>query len=120
MTLSELRREIARSSADGEARGARQLAFAFHFRFALAAATRALASLLLAARANHRGARGLLALTACFVYWGLMLFGEFGSRRGYLPQPVGAWLPNLILIGSAVLIASARSSRLRGPLGSAP
>lgn len=112
MTLSELRSERARFLADGEPRRARQLTFSFHLRFGLAAATLALASLLLAAPVDHRGLRGLLAFVACFVYWVLMLVGELGSRRGYLPQPIGAWLPNLALIASAMLVAS---SRIRGP-----
>ena len=120
MTLSELRGEIARSSADGEARRARNAAFAFHIRFAFAAATLALVSVLLAAPVRHRGFRSLLAVGVCFVYWILMFAGEWSSRRGYLPQGIGAWLPNLVLIALAIFVASSRSSRLRGSLSLAP
>lgn len=113
MTFSELRRESARFMSDGEPRRARQLAFSFHLRFALAAATLALATLLLAAPVNHRGFRGLLTLAACFVYWVLMFVGQMGSRRGYLPQPIGAWLPNLVLIAGAMVIALRASPTVR-------
>ena len=119
MTLSELRSQEAHFSADGEPRRARQFAFSFHLRFALAAATLALVSVLLAAPVDHRGLRGLFAFTVCFVYWVLMLVGNVGSRRGYLPVPIGAWLPNLALIATAMLIVSSRSSRLRGSLSAA-
>ena len=114
MTLSELRGEIAHFSAGGELLSARKSVFRLHLRFALAAATFALASLLLAAPVNHRGLRGLLAFTVCLVYWMLMFAGDVGSRRGYLTPPLGAWLPNLVLLSSAIVIASLRSSRLRG------
>jgi hypothetical protein len=120
MTLSELRGEIARLSVDGDLRPARQFVFRLHLRFALAAATFALASLLLAAPVNHRGLRGLLAFTVCFVYWTLIFAGDLGSRRGYLTPPLGAWLPNIVMIAFAIFIASSRSSRLRGSSTSAP
>ena len=119
MTLVELRRRIAQFSADGEPRIARRYEFAFHLRFALAAATIALVSVLLAAPVSHRGWRGLLAFGACLAYWALMFTGDVGSRRGYLAPPLGAWLPNLVLIGTAIVIASSRSSRLRGPVNHA-
>ena len=111
MTLSELRRAFAHFSGDGEPRVARQFAFALYHRFSLAAATLALVMVLLAAPAKHRGLRGVLAVAVCLVYWILMYVGDVGNRRGYLTVPVGAWLPNLALITSAILIAS---SRLRG------
>ncbi len=114
MTLSELRGEIARFSADGVLLSARQSVFRLHLRFALGAATFALASLLLAAPVNHRGLRALLAFAACFVYWMLMFAGDAGSQRGYLTPPLGAWLPNIVMITFAIVIASSRSSRLRG------
>jgi hypothetical protein len=119
MALSELRGEIARFTAEGETRLARLYAFRLHLRMALAAATLALVSLLVAARVSHPGLRGLLAFGACFVYWALIFTGEWGTRRGYLTPPIGAWLPNLVLSASAIVIASSRSSRLRGSLNSA-
>ena len=114
MTLPELRSQAAHWAADGEPRRARRLVFSLHLRFAFAAATLALVSVLLVAPVNHRGWRGVLAFGACFTYWMLMFAGDWGSRRGYLAPPLGAWLPNLALIATAVLIAVSRSSRLRG------
>lgn len=111
MSFSELQSESARFLAEGEPRRARQFTFRLHLRFALAAAAFALASVLLAAAARHRGWHSLIALGLCVVYWMLMVAGDVGSRRGYLPPPIGAWLPNLVMIGSAIVVAS---SRLRG------
>ena len=119
MTFSELRREAERFRAEGEPRSARRVAFSFHLRFALAAATLALASLLLAAPVSHRGWRGAFAFGACFTYWILLYLCDLGSRRGYLPVPIAAWLPNLGLIALAVVVASSRSSRLRDSLSTA-
>jgi hypothetical protein len=118
MTFSELRSEIARFTAEGALRQARQYEFRLHLRIALAAATFALASVLLAAASNHRGLRGRLALGACFTYWVLMFTGDWGSRSGHLTPLLGAWLPNVVLIGFAIFVASSRS-RLRGSLSSA-
>ena len=86
---------------------------AFHLRFSLAAATLALVCVLLAAPVSHRGSRGLVAFAACFAYWMLMFAGDLGSRRGYLTPPLAAWLPNVVLIASAIAIVSSRSSWLR-------
>jgi hypothetical protein len=58
-----------------------------HLRFALAAATFALVSVLLVAPVNHRAWRGGLVFGACFTYWVLLFAGDLGSRRGYLPVP---------------------------------
>ena len=99
MTLSELRREEASFAADGEPRQARQFAFTFHLRFALAVGTLALASLLLAAPFNHRGLRGLIAFAACFLYLVLLYTGEALAVSGKaLPPVAAAWLPNVVLI----------------------
>lgn len=114
MSIAELRREVAQFSAHGETRLARQYEFQFHLRIALAAATVTLTSVLLVAPFNHRGLRGLVAFAGCFAYWALIFTGEWGSRRGYLTPPIGAWLPNLALIATALIIASSSSSRLRG------
>ena len=114
MTFSELRREIAVLSAAGQLRQARESSFSFHLRFSLAAASLVLVSVLIAAGVTHRGLRALIAVGSCVVYWMLLYAGDVASLRGYLPVPIGAWLPNLVLIASASFIASSRSSRLRG------
>jgi lipopolysaccharide export LptBFGC system permease protein LptF len=119
MSLTELRHEIAHFSAKGEPRRAREYAHHLHLRISLAVATLALGVLMLAAPVNHRGSRGLLALAACFVYWALIFVGESAYRQGYVTPPTGAWLPNVVLIATAIVIASSRSSRLGGSATSA-
>jgi hypothetical protein len=122
MSVAELRAAVAHFSADGEPRIARRYAFGLHQRFSLAAASVAFASMLLVLRADARAVRGGFALVACVIYWVLMFTGEWGSRRGYLALPLGAWLPNIVLIACAILVAcsrSSRSSRLRGSLRAA-
>ena len=114
MTFSELRGEIARASAAGEQGRVRQSAFSFHLRFSLAAAALALAGVLLAVTVNQRALRMIIAFVLCFTYWMLLFAGDLASRRGYLPVPIGAWLPNLTLTAFAMYIASSRSSPLRG------
>ena len=120
MTLSELRRHITSFAADGQPRQARQLAFSFHMRFALAGGALVLTSLLLAAPFNHRGLRALTAFAASFVYLALLYTGETLAVSHALLPPVGAaWMPNILLTASAVVAAAARSSRLRDSLRSA-
>jgi lipopolysaccharide export LptBFGC system permease protein LptF len=126
MTLSELRREVASFSARGQTQLPRQFAFTLHLRFALAAATLILAGVVLAVPFNHRGLRGLVACTAFVVYWALIYTGESLASPvapnvvGTVPPVIGAWLPNIVLGAIAIVIASSRSSRLRGSLGAAP
>lgn len=115
MWLSELRRQAESLTADGEPSLARLFVFRFHFRVSFAAAAFSLASLLIAASVNRRGLRFVTAFAACCAYWMLMYAGDAGSRRGYLTPPLGAWLPNLVMIASAMFIVSSRSSCLRGP-----
>jgi hypothetical protein len=114
MTLSELRRELAVLSDASQPRQARQFAFSLHLRFSLAAATLALASVLLAVRTRRRGFRVLIAVASCLAYWMLLYAGDTANRRGYVTPPIAAWLPNLVMIASAMFIVSSRSSRLRG------
>ena len=119
MTLSELRRHTAIFAAEGLTRQQRQFAFAFHVRFALAMGTLVLAGLLLAAPFDHRGLRALIAFAASCVYLALLHTGEALAVSGELLPPVaGAWLPNLVLVASAIVIASG-SSRLRAALSPA-
>jgi hypothetical protein len=120
MTLSELRREEASFAAAGQRRLPRQFAFTFHLRFALAVGTLVLASLLLAAPFNHRGLRGLMAFAASAVYLALLFTGEaLAVSRLALPPAAAAWMPNLVLIATAMLFASWRgpANRLRQGYG---
>jgi hypothetical protein len=115
MTFTELRREIARFSTEGDFRGARRAVFSFHLRFSLAAATLVLAGFLLAAPVNHRALRGFLAFLTCFVYWALLYAGEVLSvHQMAIPGSAGAWLPNIVLAAAALFFASSSSSRLCG------
>ena len=109
MTLPELRRQIAHFAADGQPRIVRQATFRFHLRFALAAATFALASLLLAVPVSVRSSRLMIVCTGCFCYWALIFSGERGSVHGYLTPTLGAWLPNIALMTFAMVVASWRS-----------
>jgi len=115
MTLSELRREEASFAAAGQIRLPRQFNFTFHLRFALAVASLVLASLLLAAPFNHRGLRGLIAFAGSFGYLALLHTGEaLAVSRALLPPAAGAWMPNIVIGAFAIVVASSRSSRLRG------
>jgi lipopolysaccharide export LptBFGC system permease protein LptF len=127
MTLSELRSEEASFAAASQTRIPRQFAFTFHLRFALAASTLVLATLLLAVPFHHRGLRGLTAFAAFFLYWALMNTGEafavdsaaaLSLARTVLPF-IGAWLPNIVIGALAVVIAFSRFSRPRGSLNPA-
>jgi hypothetical protein len=124
MTLYELRREQASFAAAGQIRLPRKFAFTFHLRFALAAGTVVLATLLLALPFRHRGLRGLVAFGAFFLYWALIYTGEAlavyspvaPGVAGTLPPFIGAWLPNIV-IGAAAFAIAIASWRLRGAFG---
>jgi hypothetical protein len=121
MNLANLRQQITKFSERGEPRRARFFGFQFHLRFSLAVATLALVSLLLAVPINHRGLRGMFAFAMCLLYGALLFTGEAlavyssvaPSVAGTVPPVIGAWLPNIVLVAFAVVIASSRSSRLR-------
>jgi hypothetical protein len=123
MTFSELDREAAIAVAAGNIRRAGGYAWSFHLRFALSAASVVLAGFLFATAVRGVATRALIALMACFVYWALIYVGEglavyspiAPAFAGTIPVFVGAWLPNIVLAASTVLIVSSRSSRLRGP-----
>ena len=130
MTWSELDRQATIAAAAGDRRRSGRYAWSFHLRFALSLASIVLAGLLLGIRFIRTTARTLLALLACVAYWSLMHAGEqlatYSSsgpgyhRAGMIPIIAGAWLPNIVLAAAAVLIASSRSSSVRGPTVAAP
>ncbi len=127
MTLSELDREVAIAAAAGNPRRADGYAWSFHLRFALSAASVVLAAFLFATAGSGAALRGLLAFAACFAYWALIYVGEglavyspvAPAVAGTIPVFIGAWLPNIVLMASAIVVASSRSSRLRGSLNHA-
>jgi hypothetical protein len=122
MTFSELDREATIALAAGNVRRAGDYAWSFHLRFALSAASVVLAGFLLATAVRAVATRALIALIACFAYWVLIYVGEglavyspiAPAFAGTIPVFVGAWLPNIALIATAILIVTWRSSRLRG------
>ena len=125
MTFSELDHQTAIAASTGDARTAGSYAWSFHVRFALAVASIVLAGLLFATAMSSVTARVLVALLACFSYWGLLYVGEglavyspvAATFAGTLPAVVGAWLPNIVLGAAALIITSSSSSRLRGRNG---
>ena len=127
MTFSELHREATIAAAAGNARRAGGYAWAFHLRFALSVASVVLAGFLFAIAVRSVATRALIALFACFVYWALIYVGEglavyspiAPAFAGTIPGFVGAWLPNVVIAASTVLIVASRSSRVRGSHGPA-
>ena len=118
MTLSELHREAVVAASAGNVHLANQYAWAFHLRFALAAASLVLAGFVVVIRSRRMVLRGIGALVLCLVYWALIFTGESLSvYRTVVPAFAGAWLPNLVMSGLAMFIASSSSSRLRGQRG---
>lgn len=128
MTFSELDREVAIALAAGNVERAGGYAWSFHLRFALSAASVVLAGFVFATAVRAVAMRALIALIACFAYWALIYIGEglavywpiAPAFAGTIPAFVGAWLPNVALIATAIVIASSRSSRLRSSPASAP
>ncbi|HEY0284933.1 MAG TPA: LptF/LptG family permease [Vicinamibacterales bacterium] len=122
MTLYELDREAATAAAAGNMRRADGYAWSFHLRFALSAASVVLASFLLATAVRGVATRVLIALMACVAYWALIYVGEglavyspiAPAFAGTISSVAGAWLPNVVFTAFAIVIASSRSSRLRG------
>ncbi|HET7158072.1 MAG TPA: LptF/LptG family permease, partial [Burkholderiales bacterium] len=128
MTLHELDREATIAAAAGNIRRADGYAWSFHLRFALSAASVALVGFLLAAAVSRVATRALIAFSACVAYWALIYVGEAlavyspiaPAFAGTIPVSAGAWLPNIVFVVAAVLIASLRSLRLRGSLSASP
>ena len=121
MTLSELDREAVIAASAGDVHLANQFAWSFHFRFALAAANLVLAGFVVVVGSRRVVLRSIGALVLCLAYWALIFTGEFLSvYRTVVPTFAGAWLPNLVLIATAVVIVSSRSSRLRASVVEAP
>ncbi len=127
MTLSELDREVTIAAAAANPRRADDYAWSLHLRFALSVASVVLAVFLFATSGRGAASRGLLAFAACLAYWALIYLGQAfavytpvaPTVAGTMPPFIGAWLPNIVLGALAIVVASSRSSRLRGSLGAA-
>ncbi len=116
LTVLDLRREMMIAAARGDdTRIARRFAWTFHVRLALSSASLVLAALFLVSFSTGSIMRGVFAFLMCLEYWALLYTGEFlGVHERAIPAFVAAWLPNIVFISAAVLIASSRGSRLRG------
>ena len=125
MSLSELDRQAAIASVAGNTRDAGSYAWSFHLRFALSMASLVLVGFLLATAVRSVATRALISLGACIAYWVLIFVGEGAAvyspiapvLAGTIPVAAGAWLPNIVFAAAALIIASSRSSRLRGEEG---
>jgi lipopolysaccharide export LptBFGC system permease protein LptF len=126
MSLSELDHQSTIAAAAGNTMGADHYAWSFHLRFALPMASMVLAAFLFAAGGNGAGFRGLLALLVCAAYWVLIFVGESlaiyspiaPAFAGTIPVFAGAWLPNIVIGAFAMIVASSRSSGVRGAMTS--
>ena len=117
MSLSELRRAGVVAAAAGDRRAAEESAWFLHTRFALAAAAIAISAFLLTIGVRRAGLRMLVAAFTCFGYWALLHAGEWlAVTTRTISASAGAWLPNILFVSAALLIASTRSSSPRAPL----
>ena len=94
----------------------RQLAIAYHSRWAFSSATFVLTLFSFAIIRRHSVARTILGLAACALYFAYYLgpsdVTEL-SRGGGPPAFAVAWLPNVIMIVTSVALATIRPRSLR-------
>jgi hypothetical protein len=124
MTLSELNHQMTIEGTAGSTKRAQEYEWAFHLRFALSTASVVLAIFVSVISAKRAVLRVALALMACLLYWALIFMGQAVAVyspvvprfAGIVSPFIGAWLPNVVLILIALIVASSRSSSLRGPI----
>jgi len=108
MTLIELRRSLAMKDQEG----ARRVLLEFHQRlsFALAPMTFAAFGLMLAIgrRPSVMSAVGVVCVVA-FGYYIVMWFGRGLGKDAVLPPQLGAWLPQIALILTTILVGVPRT-----------
>jgi hypothetical protein len=99
LTLGELSERLRSSSRTGLIDwDPRELAYAYHMRWALSCATVVLAlfALAMTRRIAARWGVALAASGACLSYYVLMWIGRTGALQEALPAFFGAWLPNAV------------------------
>ena len=115
LTLAELHTRI---STEREAGGeARAVGISYHSRWALAAAPAVVslwALVVIGFGANHRWLIALAGIATCAGYVAFQALGRIFAFYGFVPPVVGAWLPNVALTLTALLLARhITSPRLR-------
>ena len=114
LTLGELGQQIVRAEAQGNVEGepnARQLAIAYHSRWAFSCATFVFSLFSLSVIRRRSAARTSFALAACALYFGYYLGPSDVmelSRDGLLPAFAISWLPNVVLALAAVALITVR------------
>jgi Lipopolysaccharide export system permease LptF/LptG len=106
LTMAELKRQIRASSPDR--RVAPLTVFTYYQRWALSAATIVMVLFALVATARWQIGRlsgSIVALSSCIAYWLLLMAGRQYALAGVWPPIAAAWLPNLVVAGTAMAIA---------------
>jgi hypothetical protein len=105
MSLGEIRLRMDALTRSGRPREARNLAFAFHFRWALSFAPFVLGLFALSVmprRPFRRWMLGVLGCGACLAYYVLLAAGDHAARGDVLPVIGAVWLPNVIFVMASV------------------
>jgi lipopolysaccharide export LptBFGC system permease protein LptF len=108
-TLGELSQQInSARETPSESEPVRELAFAYHQRWAFSFATVMLALFAVSMsyqRSTGRASLFIFAAVGLFGYYVLLFFGRAAALLGMVPGFAGAWLPNVVcLLLSAVLL----------------
>jgi hypothetical protein len=110
MTTNELRRSIDSLTQSGRLREARNMAFAYHMRWALPCAPFVLALFAVAVmsrRPVRRWIPAAAACGACFSYYGFLAAADIVTRQTILPIAAFVWLPNLAFVVACVVLTNA-------------
>jgi lipopolysaccharide export LptBFGC system permease protein LptF len=108
MSLSELNDEIAFAKVRGNEQHARRVAWYYHLKSALAAASFVLALFAVTVNARSNMIRRIVVLVSPIAYWLLLWLGESFGIRTSTPAVISAWLPNIVLVASAAIMAASR------------
>lgn len=114
LTFSELRNQRDSASREGRQEYARNLDVYYHTRWAFSFAPLAFILLALSVVVWRPISQSIMGIAFCATlaaYYMLSRVGMDAGLGGKLPALLAAWLPNLALIATAIVIAS---SRLRG------
>ncbi len=117
LTFSELREQRDSATRQGRQEYARNLDVYYHTRWAFSFAPLAFILLALSVVVWRPIPQSIMGIAFCGIlatYYMLSRVGMDAGLGGKLPALLAAWLPNLALIATAIVIASSRSSRLRG------